>query len=419
MGEFLSSDDAFFIDNMRKMNKFIVLVLGYIIPVGPMFAMGTLSGLFSIPYIYCLEIFAISVAATIIQYLTNKFCKNLKYTMVQGFVLFLLSPTFIFLVPNVGVSILISFAIIPFLSCLYLSYKFTIAVSSASYLCMAISLFVKSKEFFLKMNDYPSSDVWFFSELGGYSMISVFVLLGAINISRLLNRTFARIHEKNIQINNIQSKLINAFADTVEYTDPTANLHVKHTSEFVNLICKRLRAMGHYQSKLTDKEIELYTQAAPLHDIGKFSVPSEILSKPGKYTAEEYEAMKKHAQAGHDLIETEFSGLENEEFVKVASQMAWFHHEKWDGSGYPRGIKGNEIPLCGRIMAAADVLDALLSRRLYKEAYEVEKTFDIMESLKGSQFEPCIVDAVLTLKDDIAKILSEDEVPVEEKILLS
>lgn len=411
MGEYLSSDDAFFIDNMHKMNKFIVLVLGYVIPVGPLFAMGTLSGLFKIEYIYCLELFVISIAATLIQYLTNKFCKNLKYVMVQGFVLFLLYPTFIFLVPNVGVSIVIGFAIIPFLSCLYLSYKFTIVVSALSYICMAVSLYVKSYEFYLTVVDCPSPDVWFFAELGGYSMISVFVLLGAINISRLLNRTFARIHEKNVQINNIQSKLINAFADTVEFSDPTTNLHVKHTSQFVNMIAKRLRAMGHYQSKLTEKEIDLYTQAAPLHDIGKFSVPTDIITKPGKYTVDEYEIMKKHAQAGHDLIESEFSGLQNEEFVKTASQMAWYHHEKWDGTGYPRGIKGNEIPLCGRIMAAADVLDALLSRRLYKEAYEVEKTFDIMESLKGTHFEPCIVDAVLTLKDDIVRILEEDEDP--------
>lgn len=169
--------------------------------------------------------------------------------------------------------------------------------------------------------------------------------------------------------------------------------------------------MGHYQLKLTDREIDLYTQAAPLHDIGKFCIPTDILNKPGKYTAEEYEEMKKHAQAGHDLIENEFSGLQNDDFVKIASQMAWFHHEKWDGTGYPRGIKGNEIPLCGRIMAAADVLDALLSRRLYKEAYEVEKTFDIMESLKGTQFEPCIVEAVMSLKEDIVRIMNEDAPP--------
>ena len=129
-----------------------------------------------------------------------------------------------------------------------------------------------------------------------------------------------------------------------------------------------------YKINLSDKEMEMIAVAAPLHDIGKFCVPTDILNKPGKYTAEEYDEMKKHAQAGHDLIENEFSGLQNEDFVKVASQMAWFHHEKWDGTGYPRGIKGNEIPLCGRIMAAADVLDALLSKRHYKEAFDIEES---------------------------------------------
>lgn len=409
MSEYLTRDDPFFQQNMQKMNVFMAYILACLVAVGPLFAFATFAGVFKIPYLPCLGISLISLAFSIIQFLCCHYCKNQLYVMCQGMIFALLEPALILPIPNVGVATIIAFAVIPFLSCLYLHYKFSILTCLLSYNLMAVSLYFKSKTFYLTVVDCTDPMQWFIAELCGYTMISFFVLAGTISVSKLLNRTFARIQDKNLQINNIQNKLIQAFADTVEFNDPTTGLHVKRTSQYVNLIAHRLRAMGHYQHILTDRVIDLYTQAAPLHDIGKFSVPNTILCKTGKYTPEEYEVMKKHAQAGHELIENEFHGLEDEEFVKTASQMAWYHHEKWDGTGYPRGIGGTEIPLCGRIMAAADVLDALLSKRLYKEAFEIEETFEIIESLRGRQFEPCIVDALMSLKDEVASIISEDE----------
>ncbi|MBQ0166574.1 MAG: HD domain-containing protein [Treponema sp.] len=410
MGEFLSKDDPFYLDNIKRINRFVVIVLACIIPVGPLFALATLIGMFAIPYCYCLVLTVVACLFTCIQYCTVKYGKGGRWTMFQGFALFLLITTFILVIPGVGVSIVLAFAVIPFLSCLYLNFKFSIGVCFLSYNLFVLGFWFKSEELAAQLASGISHTDWFFSELSGYTMVSVFVLLGTISVSRMLNRAFSRVRDTTMQVNHIQSKLIKAFADTVEFNDETTGLHVKRTSEYVKLIAHRLAEMGYYKDELTPLQIDLFIQAAPLHDIGKFSVPNTILCKPGKYTPEEYEVMKKHAQAGHELIEREFHGLEDEEFVRTASNMAWYHHEKWDGTGYPRGIKGTDIPLCGRIMAAADVLDALLSRRLYKDAFEMEKTFEIIEGLRGKQFEPCIVDALISLKPEISRILSEDGV---------
>ena len=118
--------------------------------------------------------------------------------------------------------------------------------------------------------------------------------------------------------------------------------------------------------------------------------------------------MKNHVQAGYDLIERNFYELEDAMFVKIAADMAYYHHEKWDGKGYPRGIKGKNIPICGRIMAAADVLDALLSKRQYKEPFSLAKTMEIFKESSGNHFEPCIAEAVINLRNEIEEIIKND-----------
>lgn len=408
MGEFLSKNDPFYLDNIKRINRFVVIILACIIPVGPVFAIASALNIFHIPYKNCLILTILAMLSTLLQYLAVKYSKSNMWPMLLGFSLFLLLPTYMLVMPGVGVCIILSYAIIPFLSCLYMNYQFSITVCFISYNFFAAGFWHKSAEYYVNNTSGLTRSQWFFTELAGYTMVAIFVLAGTISVSRMLNRAFSRIQDKTSQVNNIQSKLIKAFADTVEFNDSTTGLHVKRTSEYVKLISHRLAEMGLYKNELTPDKIDLFIQAAPLHDIGKFSVPNTILCKPGKYTPEEYEIMKTHAQAGHELIEREFHGLEDEEFVKTASNMAWYHHEKWDGTGYPRGIKGTDIPLCGRIMAAADVLDALLSRRLYKDAFEMEKTFGIIEDLRGKQFEPCIVDALISLKPEITRILAEN-----------
>ena len=148
-------------------------------------------------------------------------------------------------------------------------------------------------------------------------------------------------------------------------------------------------------SKRTNEYAMLVIEAAPLHDIGKIHIPDSILCKNGKLTAEEYDEMKKHPVYGHDLLSNFGENSSNHDYLKMARDVCLYHHERYDGKGYPNGLKEKEIPLCGRIMAIADVLDALLSKRQYKEAFSFEKTYNLLNEESGKQFDPFLLQVLL------------------------
>lgn len=208
-------------------------------------------------------------------------------------------------------------------------------------------------------------------------------------------------------VSEMQNQIVFSFADMIESRDGTTGQHIKRTSTIVSLLAKNLREHNVYADKLMPVDYEMIALAAPLHDIGKIKVPDSILSKPGKLTAEEFETIKTHPVEGEKIIKRTMSHIENERYLKLAREMALYHHEKWDGKGYPEGLSGEEIPVSARIMAIADVFDALCSTRSYKEAYSVSQAFAILEESRGSHFEPCLVDAMETLKGELEKIYSE------------
>lgn len=309
--------------------------------------------------------------------------------------------------PGIGLSIFICFAIIPFMSTLYLSRATSIITSVISYFVMLLALYAKAHNYNLIPNDPESAFIWFGTEAIGYSMTHLFVFIVTMFISRSFKQTLLREYNKQEQLKEIKQDLIKSFANIIEWSDKYTGEHIKRTCIYVDLIANKLVEMNCYTDILTPQTISIYSSAAALHDIGKINVPNNILSKPGKFTPEEYEIMKSHSQIGYNIITTDLSKLEEPEYIDIASQMALFHHEKWDGSGYPKHIKGTEIPLCSRIMAAADVLDALLSKRQYKDSYSLDKTFEIILNERGKQFEPCIADAVIGLKQQILSVIDE------------
>lgn len=204
-----------------------------------------------------------------------------------------------------------------------------------------------------------------------------------------------RLHEevarKTKELVRIQHSIIASFASMVEARDGVTGLHIKRTSAYVSIIARAMQESGVYTELLDDHEISMIIDAAPLHDIGKISVPDAILTKPGKLTDEEFEIIKRHPSSGAQIIDESLSNLEDPEYLEVAKKMALYHHEKWDGSGYPYGLSGYDIPLCARIMAIADVYDALRSRRSYKDAFSKEKALSIIEESSGSHFDPAVV----------------------------
>jgi HD-GYP domain-containing protein (c-di-GMP phosphodiesterase class II) len=168
----------------------------------------------------------------------------------------------------------------------------------------------------------------------------------------------------------------------------------------------QMRKDGAYTDQLTDEFCEDVVNSAPLHDIGKIQVPDAILNKPGKLTDEEFDIMKTHAAAGGEIIDQAIAAVSEEDsgYLKEARNLAAYHHEKWNGKGYPDGLSGEEIPLSARIMAVADVFDALVSKRSYKDGFPFEKAVGIIEEGSGSHFDPKIVDSFLKAQDEIRAV---------------
>ncbi len=210
-------------------------------------------------------------------------------------------------------------------------------------------------------------------------------------------------------INNMQNRIVYSFADMIESRDGTTGQHVKRTSLVVDLLTKYLRKNNVYTDKLEPEDYGLISLAAPLHDIGKIKVPDRILSKPGKLTDEEFEIIKTHPVVGEKIINKTMFKIEDERYLRIAREMALHHHEKWNGTGYPMGLKDGQIPISARIMAVADVFDALCSARSYKKAFTIDEAFAIIDESSGSHFEPVLVDAMHALRNELTEIYGNQD----------
>lgn len=203
----------------------------------------------------------------------------------------------------------------------------------------------------------------------------------------------------------VQDATVLAMASLAETRDSDTGNHIRRTQFYVKALAERLKTHPRFAQELTPDMIDLLFKTAPLHDIGKVGIPDRILLKPGRFTPEEFEIMKTHTTLGRDAIEHAEAALSVPvEFLKVAKEIAYSHQEKWDGSGYPEGIGGDDIPLSARLMAVADVYDALISRRVYKEGMPHEKAVGILQEGSGSHFDPDIVEAFLAIQEEFRAI---------------
>ena len=209
-----------------------------------------------------------------------------------------------------------------------------------------------------------------------------------------------------------QDALIQGMASLAETRDSATGEHIQRTRHYIKALAEHLRDHPRFRSVLDDDTIDLLFRLAPLHDVGKIGVRDHILLKQGELTVEEFEEMKKHTVFGSNAMLQAGRTLHDDSFLRLAYELALTHQEKWDGTGYPRGRKGEEIPLAGRLMAIADVYDALISRRTYKEPLSHERAVEIMKQGRGSQFDPDILDAFLEIQEEfcsIARRFAEEE----------
>jgi putative two-component system response regulator len=203
----------------------------------------------------------------------------------------------------------------------------------------------------------------------------------------------------------IQDVSIHALARLAETRDPETGNHLRRTQEYVRSLARYLKSNPRFSAFLTDRNIELLTKSAPLHDIGKVGIPDHILLKPGRLSPDEWVTMKTHARLGAEAIEQAERDAERPvEFLNLAKQIARWHHERWDGTGYPDRLKGEAIPVSARLMSLADVFDALINRRVYKEPIPFDEAKRIIQEGWGSQFDPDVVDAFLALLDEFQAI---------------
>ncbi|MFQ5432860.1 MAG: HD domain-containing phosphohydrolase [Nitrospinota bacterium] len=213
-----------------------------------------------------------------------------------------------------------------------------------------------------------------------------------------------KILEQVQRITSHQTAIIFALAKLSESRDPETGEHLERMAEYSRILCERLRQLPKYQPVIDEKYITNIYGASPLHDIGKVGIPDKILTKPGKLSKQEFEIMKTHSMIGADTLrEVDYKHPGNE-FVLMGIEIAESHHEKWDGTGYPYGLAGENIPLAGRILALGDVYDALTSRRAYKEAFSHEKSREIIIEGRGTHFDPDMVDVFISAEQEFLSI---------------
>jgi putative two-component system response regulator len=215
----------------------------------------------------------------------------------------------------------------------------------------------------------------------------------------------AEVERQTRQVEAIQDVTILALASLAETRDNDTGNHIRRTQHYVRALAEQLRAHPRFSAHLDDDKIAVLYKSAPLHDIGKVGIPDRVLLKPGKLDADEFEVMKKHTTLGHDaLARAEYILGTKVEFLSVAKEIALSHQEKWDGTGYPQGLSGDDIPISARLMALADVYDALISRRAYKEPMSHEQAAEIIRKGAGLHFDPDVCEAFHGIEDEFRLI---------------
>ena len=436
------TDDSFFTENIVNINKRIYIILFWTLIVPVSFVALTQVGVWYVPTPYAAMIFIYSLAMAFICMVLNKTGnKNLQsVTMYLGLIGI---SGFVFLLGMKGVIVLtISWAFAPFISCLYYNRRLTRITTIINFVLTIVAYWLRSSAVTLVLSGVKTASRWFIENVPGVIVEFIFVFLVTDFLSKRTYQTFRRLmsinadkdgaykrlnektleqfntnkelQEKNEYIEKLneelntrnkglsenQHKIVEFVVSSFGSFDLFGVTHNYHTGKYVQEISKKLRENGYYADELTDEKIETYMLTALLHDAGKIRIPQNIVNKLGKYTKEEYEIMKTHPMEGRKILE-EMPIIDDGSFNIIAKEMALYHHERWDGSGYPYGVSGEAIPLCARILGAADVLDALISPRLYKEPVSIDEAMKFFAEEKGKSFEPCIADAVIALKNEI------------------
>lgn len=400
---FASKLESYFLDNEKKVNKLIAKFLPLFCFIGPIILICDKIEFFDVDDKNLIIFSSLVIFVTILFSLFtrkvagNTYLKYIYFFVFEGLIFYLS------IIP--GVDLNIGYLVVPLLAALYYSGRFSLIVNITSYFVMIISLVIRFK----------TNTSWFYYKTVSMTIEFLIWILVEFAIVRTAKGFLNDNYKRNKQIHNIQLNLISGFANLVEAKDTTTGHHIKRISAYVKLICEELKKIPRFQTYLTSENIERIVSAAPLHDLGKIAIPDAILCKTTVLTSDEFNLIKQHPLMGDQLIRDNMSSIEDAEYIRIARDVALHHHEWWNGNGYPDGLSGRNIPLCARIISTADVLDALLSKRPYKDGYTIDKTYEIISSLAGIQFDPDIIGILPKIKNEIEEIANDESGRLAEK----
>ncbi|MBP1548281.1 MAG: HD domain-containing protein [Oscillospiraceae bacterium] len=347
--------------------------------------------------------YCISAVLLLLPKILNRVCTPSAKWLKYAYVVF--SALFIFIVTvTLSHHVVVVYAYPIAIAGMYFSKRMT---RFASVITLAVTSLGQLTSYFVKWcidENFPSlyRTVIFSILPRALTLIAFAALLELLTVrtSKLLSED-AENYEKQL----IYSRdMIFGFATLVENRDENTGGHIKRTSIYSRMLARKLKEKGLYSDIITEEYIECLGMVAPLHDVGKISIPDSVLCKPGKLTDEEFDIMRSHSAKGGEIIRETFAHIADESYREMAYEVARFHHEKWNGRGYPDKLSGEDIPLCARIMAVADVFDAVSEKRCYRDAMPISKCFEIIAEGSGRDFDPAVAEAFLEMREEITKI---------------
>lgn len=405
-------EQDFFYENISRVNKIVQTILFCATVVPIIFLLLSLLKIFRMSLMYSFCVFAYIFSCSIIEVFLNGEEKLKKVSMYFG----LLSCCGIvfLLFANKTVNPSISLAIIPIISCLYYNKRLTVFINIVDFILIVLASILRLGCFHLGFV------IGLLMEKVFLTLCTYWILdktmrshLQILSLSQTREEIFNQLQQKNLDLQNTQYKIIQFTGKCLGGHDMFIGRHVIHVQEYVELISRGLKDLGYYNTVLTNDEIKAFSSAAFLHDIGKVHIPREILNKHTPLTEQEFEVLKNHTGEGKRLLDL-LPQIDNGHFNEIAIQMAYSHHEHWDGTGYPIGLKETTIPLCARILAVADALDKFITEAPKKEnsvMYALKK----LDEEADVKYEKVIVDVVIKLHAEIENLVKQFE--LRESIL--
>lgn len=402
MHERNSTSEEYFRDNDKKANRVTSYLIYTVSAIFPVLFLLTRLHMIHTPMKSLLTPFTLTVIFDIILILLRLF--KAPGNFIKYYCLIIIELVIGIMSTNARSAVYMTYCIAPLVSCVYFDKLLTRRIAFFGYFMMIVGLVFRANGVVESGLTTMSPLKWFITYAVGFSLEYIVLSLICYTIASRSRNLLLKVFARKQKIDYMQQQMIYSFANIIESRDDVTGQHVKRTSAYVRLIAEELKYNGFYTDELDDTNLEYICLAAPIHDIGKLRIPDSILCKPGGLTDKEYNIIKSHTIRGEEIIKKTMSNLEDDEFLHYARNVALYHHERWDGTGYPTGLSGRNIPLCARIMSVADVFDALVTKRSYKNSFTIDDAFEQLEKGSGTQFEPIIVELFVNQKEVVKQI---------------